>query len=485
MYKGISMGLLALWAVAFVGSFFGLIAYSPVALVANLLVGVLSIWGASYVCGRIFNVSVHFESSLVTGLILALIVTPSAGAGLIALLFAGIVAGVSKFVVVHNGRHIFNPAALGAFVIGISGVGVVSWWVATPVLAPILFLVVLISLYKTRRMLIAGVFLAVSVPLLLVVFSSYGTALTDNLVLLLSFPILFIAGIMLTEPLTLPPRKWQMYVESAIVGLLVVAPFYVTTFEITPALALLIGNVVALVFLLRSRIMLELKSRVALTPTTDELIFTPNKPIKFTAGQYLEVQIPHKKQDFRGARRSFSMTTVPNTDEVGFGIRFYQPSSSYKKKLKAMPIGSIVSATGYWGDFVLPKDTTKPLLFVAGGIGITPFISHLKTIQNDEKRNIVLLYAVNNHDEIAYKDVLAKAGIKVIIVTKEKLKELPFNWKQIRTSRLSEKDIAQYVTDVSLRYTYVSGPNLFVSASKTALRRLKAKRIKTDYFAGY
>jgi len=179
------------------------------------------------------------------------------------------------------------------------------------------------------------------------------------------------------------------------------------------------------------------------------------------------------------------MTTVPNTDEVGFGIRFYQPSSSYKKELKAMPIGSIVSATGYWGDFVLPKDTTKPLLFVAGGIGITPFISHLKTIQNDEKRNIVLLYAVNNHDEIAYKDVLAKAGIKVIIVTKEKLKELPFNWKQIRTSRLSEKDIAQYVTDVSLRYTYVSGTNLFVSASKTALRRLKAKRIKTDYFAGY
>ena len=487
MYRGMSFGLLAIWAVAFALAFFNQIHYSPLAMLVSLVVVVASVYGASYACGRIFGVHIHGESSLITGIILALIISPTLEVGgLAVLLFAGIIAGVSKFIVVHKGRHIFNPAALAAFVIGVAGLGGASWWVATPVLAPIVLLVVGIVLYKSHRVLVAGTFLAVAVPILLIVFATYGTTFLENAYLLLSWPLLFVAGVMLTEPLTLPPRKWQMYVEAAIVGVLFAVPFNLSIVDMTPALAILVGNVVATLFLARERISLVFKKRRPLTPTTDEYIFTPNKPINFTAGQYLEVQLPHKKADFRGFRRSFSVTSVPGENEIAFGIKFYTPSSSFKSALKALPLGSTISATGYWGDFVLPKNQSTPVLYIAGGIGITPFISHLQATEDKKDiRNTVLIYAVNNPDEIAYKDTLVRSGIKVIIVTKEKIQDLPYGWKQIKNSRISQEIIANAVLDVSKRRAYISGPTPFVVSTKRALKALKAKHIETDYFVGY
>jgi ferredoxin-NADP reductase len=332
--------------------------------------------------------------------------------------------------------------------------------------------------------LVAGVFLAVAVPILLIIFATYGTTFLENAYLLLSWPLLFVAGVMLIEPLTLPPRKWQMYVEAAIVGVLFAVPLNLIIIDMTPALAILVGNIVATIFLARERISLVFKKRRPLTPTTDEYIFTPNKPIHFTAGQYLEVQLPHKRADFRGYRRSFSVTSAPGENEIAFGIKFYTPSSSFKAALKALPLGSTISATGYWGDFVLPKNPSTPVLYIAGGIGITPFISHLQATKKDI-RNTVLIYAVNNPDEIAYKDILIRSGIKVIIVTKEKLQDLPYGWKQVKHSRISEDIIAKCVTDITKRHAYISGPTPFVGSTKRALKALKAKHIETDYFVGY
>lgn len=487
MYKGMSFGLLGIWSVAFVLTFFGLIAFSPLAMVVSLIVVVGSVYGASYACGKLFGVHVHGESSLITGLILALIISPTLEiGGLVVLFFAGVIAGVSKFVIVHKGRHIFNPAALGAFVIAVTGLGAASWWVATPVLTPIVLMAILISLYKSHRFAVAGVFLAVAVPILLITFTLFGANLLESLMLLLSWPLLFVAGVMLTEPLTLPPRKWQMYVVAAVTGFLFAIPFNLYIVQMTPALALLVGNVVATLFAARESITLVLKKRTALTPTTEEFVFMPTKRISYTAGQYIEMQLPHKKTDFRGYRRSFSVTSSPNQKELSLGIKFYEPSSSFKSALRALPLGSHISATGYWGDFVLPKDPATPLLYVAGGIGITPFISHLKASDAlKDLRNVTLVYSVSNPLEIAYKQFLIKAGINVIIVTEQEIEGLPNSWKHIKASRLNKQVIADAVSDASLRHAYISGPTPFVDVTKRALKALKAKSIKTDYFTGY
>jgi len=487
MYKGMTFGLLGIWSVAFVLTFFGLISFTPLAMVVSLLVAVASVYGASYACGKLFGVHVHAESSVITGLILALIISPTLEVGgLVVLFFAGVIAGVSKFVVVHKGRHIFNPTALGAFVIAVVGLGGASWWVATPVLTPIVLMVILISLYKSHRFAVAGVFLAVAIPILLITFAMFGANFLESLTLLLSWPLLFVAGVMLTEPLTLPPRKWQMYVVAAIVGVLFAIPFDLYIVQMTPALALLIGNVVATIFVARESITLVLKKRTALTPTTDEFIFTPTKPVHYLAGQYIEMQLPHNKTDFRGYRRSFSVTSAPGQKELSLGVKFYEPSSSFKANLRQLPLGTSISVTGYWGDFVLPKDPAAPLLYVAGGIGITPFISHLKASEVlKDVRNVTLVYSVSNPLEIAYKQFLIDSGIKVIIITEQRIESLPVGWKQVKASRLNQDILSKAVTDVSTRHAYISGPTPFVDVSKRALKALKAKSIKTDYFTGY
>ncbi|MGV9001525.1 MAG: ferredoxin--NADP reductase [Candidatus Saccharimonadaceae bacterium] len=485
IYKGILLGLAGIWLVALVLSFVGLLSFSPLALVVSTLVLVLSTYVTSVLCAKLFGLKAYGESSLITGLILSLIVFPATGIPqLVVLLFIGMIAGASKFIVTWRGRHIFNPAAFAVVVIGLTGLGSAAWWVATPILTPIVLAVVLLSLYESKRFSVVGIFLAIAIPGILIQCLLLGATFGEGLVLLLSWPILFLAGVMLTEPLTLPPRKWQMYTVAVVVALLFVVPLQIGPFQMSPALALLVGNVLAAVFASRRVIELTFKKRQSLTPTTDELIFSPSAKVSYTPGQFMEVTLPHKKADFRGTRRGFSMTSIPSEKDISFGIKFYEPSSTFKKALRTLKPGDVIQATQISGDFILPKDTSRPLLFVVGGIGITPCISHIKSLKAST-RDIVLVYSVNSPEEIAYRQILEESGIRVIIVSSKKPTVLAKDWVYSSNARIDYDTLSELVPDISLRWAYTSGPVPFVQTAKHNLRKLGVRSVKSDYFAGY
>jgi len=484
MYTGVGLGLLGILLVALVVSAMGGFSFTPLALALSAAVLIATTYIASLLCGWLFGVKSYWESSVITGSILALIFTPSAEVPqLVVLAFVGFIAGVSKYVITWRGRHIFNPAAFAAVVIGLTGLAAASWWVATPLLTPIVLLVVLISLYQSKRYWVVGTFLAITIPVLVIEFLFFGATFAESLWLLMSWPILFLAGIMLTEPLTLPPRRWQMYVVAAVTAVAFVIPLNLGFIQMTPALALLIGNIVAAVFARRYALSLRLKKRTSLTPSTDEFIFETERPFMYEPGQYMELMIAHKRADFRGVRRRFSITSVPGAKQISFGIKFYEPSSSFKRTLRTLGEGAVIRATVVAGDFVLPKDVSRPLLFVAGGIGITPFISHLRSQKN--ARDITLVYAVSSPQEIAYRDELVKSGARVVIISTEKPKDLPKNWHYSKGTRIDYEEITTFVPDVNTRWAYISGPTPFVQFGKKQLRKLGARGVKTDYFAGY
>lgn len=487
MYKGMLSGLLTIWVAAFALSFFDLMIFTPLAFIVSTVVLAITVYGASYLGGRIVGVPAHLDSSLITALILLCIMTPTIEAGgLLLLAVVGIVAGVSKYLVAYKGRHIFNPAAFAVGILGLVGIITASWWVATPLLTPIVLVVVLISLYQTRRYSIVGIFLVIAIALLLGLFTlSYGQSFSQSLVLLLSWPILFFAGIMLTEPLTLPPRRWQGGIVAAITAVLFALPFSVGWFQMTPALALLVGNIVAFIFAKRYFIKLTLKNKRDLTPTSSEFIFEPSRPVHFEAGQYMEIMLSHSKADLRGVRRTFSITSGEASSDVRFGIKFYDPSSSFKKRLREMPTGSFVVATTIAGDFVLPKNEDVPLLFVAGGIGITPFISQLRSMSEQRRRKVLLVYAVRSEGEIAYRFELEEFGVRVVLVSQAAIKRLPKAWQQSTATSLDESALKEAATDISQRNVYISGPPGFVSTAKRSARKLGARKIVTDYFTGY
>jgi ferredoxin-NADP reductase len=294
-----------------------------------------------------------------------------------------------------------------------------------------------------------------------------------------SWPVIFLAGFMLSEPLTLPPRHWQKVFVAITTALVFSLPFHVGWFTSSPEFALLVGNVVAFVVARkqRSAIVLTLVKRQALTPTVDEFVFSLEKPAVFEPGQFIELTVPHKS-DSRGIRRSFSITSVPGRNKISLGVKFYHPSSTFKKHLRQLKIGEKVMTTGITGDFVLPKDTSRKILLIAGGIGVTPFISHI--IADGSRRDIQVLYFIRDKQEAAYKSILDESHAQVTyFVADDSSVDEAFQ----PGAHLTAEIINTYVKDLTERDVYISGPPAMVDATKKLASR--AKTIHTDYFSGY
>lgn len=487
MYRTVSIALLLLLANAFVLSLFGQIAFSPWQITASAIVLIL----ATTVSGRLFasimRTPAHSESAFITALILFFIVSPTSNPeGLFTVVFIGVIASASKYLLAYKGRHIFNPAAIAAVLVGISGLASISWWVATPSLTILTAVLSLLILYKTHRLQLGLLFVALTALPILLVLLVEGLPASQALLALAAWPILFFVGFMFTEPLTLPAKKWQLYVEVALVALLFVQPILMSGFSVPPALALVIGNLFAFIVHPRQSIELRLVKKNALTPTTDEFVFAPKNPVNFEPGQYMEIMVPHKTADGRGLRRTFSMSSAASDDTITFGIKFYEPSSSFKKALRALPVGSVVKGSNIAGDFTLPDNTDEPLLFVAGGIGITPFISHLASLsKDDEKRDIILLYAVGGKEEIAHKDLLTDSAVKIFIIADIAAPPDHTGYTYIKSPRVTTAILGNTVADIKMRNVYISGPPEMVTAVRRSVKQLGAKRIKTDYFSGY
>ena len=104
--------------------------------------------------------------------------------------------------------------------------------------------------------------------------------------------------------------------------------------------------------------------------------------VDFKPGQYFFVTLPDAgHQDDRGLRRHFSVVTSPNDKVLGLATRMRD--SAFKRTLRELPIGTEVDVEQPKGDFVLPEDTSRPLVFIAGGIGITVFRSMLRYIREE------------------------------------------------------------------------------------------------------
>lgn len=486
MYHLMTIILTGLGIISLILSSLGLIDPTPLELSISAAVFIFSVGLVSWLVGYAFGVQAHGESSIITALILFFIFSPSLQPKtLVIYVFIGIIAGASKFLLTWNRRHIFNPAAIAAIIIGITMLAYASWWVATPWLFIPTFIGALVIMYKTNHLLMGLTFLLTSSAIFVISQLLYGDTILAGLVLLMSWPIVFFAGYMLTEPLTLPKNKWQSLVLAILLAATVALPVKIGEFLIAPATALVIANLISAFLNHRSSITLKYVDSRPLTPTSKELHFTSSRPISFEAGQYIELTRPHNKADKRGVRRYFSITSAPGTNDLTVAMKFYTPSSTFKQAIQDLGSSTIITATGVYGSFTLPQETNKKLVFFAGGIGITPFISFLRTIAaKQEKRDIILVYSVSTPAEIAYKDELRKSGIQVYVVSKEPMTSSD-NFNHIALEHMNINQLADAVTDLASRTAYISGPPLFVRDIKKQLKQHGVSHIKTDYFTGY
>jgi ferredoxin-NADP reductase len=376
--------------------------------------------------------------------------------------------------------------------IALPALGASAWWVGTPALAlPVLVLGVAILWRIEKLRMIAGFWvIAGGVAFLRAVVqdTAAGFAVDAAAILAqvaLSSPYLFLGAFLLSEPLTMPPRRWQQLTVAAVVGVLAGWPLDLGIVTLGQEFALLIGNLVAFAFARRSAVRLVLEGRRELTPTARELTFRARRPFAFRAGQYLELNVPHPRPDARGTRREFSIVSAPE-DLPTVRIAYRDASaSSFKRALAGVQPGDTLGVTGIWGDFLLPTRTTAPLLLVAAGIGVTPFVSHLRHLAAaDQDRDIVLILVVSDASELAFRDELERAGIPVIVFARDEPAGLPAAWRWAgRGVRLDADGLLQMVPDLSARHAYISGPPRLIAELAPALDH--ARSLTTDAFSGY
>lgn len=209
--------------------------------------------------------------------------------------------------------------------------------------------------------------------------------------------------------------------------------------------------------------------------------FKPTQPVRYTAGQFIELYLPHDKPDARGIKRWFTLSSSPNDELTSITTKITPDCSSFKKTLASLEPGTKLKMASPMGDFVLPKDDSIPLLFVAGGIGCTPFHSIIKYLKDTgQKRDIRMIYAANTLEEVAFKSLFESLDKFEII-----LSDPPKDW-QGKSGRIGA-GVIQQASEDSKRHIYLSGPEPMVEKLIEELKSLGVdeKSIHGDYFPGY
>jgi ferredoxin-NADP reductase/Na+-transporting NADH:ubiquinone oxidoreductase subunit NqrB len=488
MYRLVLYYLVAIIAMGLVLSFLHALPYTPLSILSSCSILLLVCWTVNRIFSWAFNVPTSFESSLITALILACIVPPlQTIADLKLIVWAGVLAMASKYILALYSKHVFNPAAIAVVLTGFWLHLSASWWVGTALMAPVILIGGILIVHKIRKYYLVVAFFAVSLVTISVFTQLSGGDIQGNLKeVFLHSPLLFFAFVMLTEPQTTPPSTLLYVLYGAVVGFLFAPQVHVGSVYSTPELALVIGNIFSYIVSPKVKERLALKSQTPAAAGVVSFSLSLSRPFSFQPGQYLEFTVPHTQVDGRGNRRYFTIASSPTEETLLLGIKFYENSSSFKRSLLALTPGQAIMGSQLAGEFVLPKDPAQKLVFVAGGIGVTPFRSMAKYLTDtQQQRDIVILYANKTADEIAYGDIFtAAAGVGVRTVY-TLTGDMPEGWTG-RTGRINEEMVQQEIPDFKERLFYISGPHTMVSATDRTLQKLGVKQssIKKDFFPG-
>ncbi len=223
---------------------------------------------------------------------------------------------------------------------------------------------------------------------------------------------------------------------------------------------------------------LKLAARKPESPGVTSFIFKPEEPLVWQAGQFLHYVLNHEATDDRGSDRWFTIASASYERHVMLTTRFAaKEGSTFKKTLKALKVGDEIEVSDLDGDFIV-SDPRKTYVFIAGGIGITPFRAILKEAAHaGTPLRATLLYANRNH-VAAYREEL------------EAMARRNPNFKihyLFSPQRIDPQTIQELVPDLKKPLFYVSGPEPMAESVGQMLQEMGVpkKRIKQDWFPGY
>ncbi len=215
-----------------------------------------------------------------------------------------------------------------------------------------------------------------------------------------------------------------------------------------------------------------LANRRSAAQETTEISLAPStgSNLKFIAGQNVELTIPDPiYEDDLGSRRTFSIASAPSEPILRFAYR--ESPSGWKRSLAALPLGAIIKVQGPYGNFTLPQ-STETVLAIAGGIGVTPFLS---MIRSRPTQTFNLLYANSSPERAAFLEELqtsAQAGVCTL-------------WEHWGV--LTSEVVQNYLTQSPPALIYIAGPVKFTALAIQAATSggFPREKVLVEQFTGY
>jgi len=255
---------------------------------------------------------------------------------------------------------------------------------------------------------------------------------------------------------------------------LVVVLYSFNKLHVSPEEALLIGNLFTFVVAPNRRYRLSFVRKIQEAEGVYSYIFAVPKKFKFKAGQYMEWTLSQHESDSRGNRRYLTISSAPTEPQLMFSVKLPPKPSAFKQHLETLRPNETIWASYLSGSFVLPPDPAKKIVFMAGGVGITPFRSMVKQlVDSGQRRDAVLLYTANKPQELAFRGLIDQAS--------------SIGLKSLYAYSIDRDSLVNNVPDYQQRHFYISGPYGFVQAMEKLLLGLQIapSQIITDYFPGY
>jgi ferredoxin-NADP reductase len=235
---------------------------------------------------------------------------------------------------------------------------------------------------------------------------------------------------------------------------------------------------------------LSLSRREEVAEGTMSFYFDKPSGFHFKPGQYLDCTLVDPPEtDSEGDIRSFSLASSPDENHLMFATRMRD--SAFKRVLKKMPVGAHLKVEGPLGSFTLHNSTSRPAVFLAGGIGITPFRSMLVSAAlKKSTHRIVLFYSNPRPEDSAFLEEIQQIGAKHrnyrIVCAMTKMEKSKRKWNG-ETGSIDKAMLARFIPDLSAPIYYVAGPPAMVAAMKKTLAAagVKDDDVRSEDFAGY
>jgi ferredoxin-NADP reductase len=234
----------------------------------------------------------------------------------------------------------------------------------------------------------------------------------------------------------------------------------------------------------------KLKAQKAICSGTTAFYFEKPENFEFEAGQFVNFTLLDPGEtDLEGNTRALSIASAPYEGNLMVAMRLR--ATAFKRTLNSLPVGTELLLQGPYGSMTLPRNTKRPAVLLAGGIGITPFRSLVwNAAQSQSPRGILLFYSIRVPDEAAFLEELQemerynKHYKLVCTVTQPEKVKTPWLGE---TGRISVEMLSRWIPDLSVPIYYVAGPPGMVTSVRQMLvdSGIAEGDIRAEEFYGY